>query len=384
MKRSGRRGILIAALALALALTAVLTPLLLFWPSNERISVGEGDYPMPGGGPGHLFYLPYAPRGNLSQAWSTRLEDDLAGPAAVAGERVYVACGNGFLYCLDRGTGRPLWRFDAGGGVASMPSVSEEGIFLGTLDGRMLSVDARGRLKWELEVGGAVASSPVPHGGRLYFGSADNHLYCVRADDGSKVWDFDALSPLEASPCLYAGQVFCVSFEGDLCALAAEDGRLLWTYRTRGIPVGLPAADDGRVFLATETEVHCADVQSGRVMWKVTVGPVVISNLAVRGSQLIVVYGGRGEESHTISVDTRTGDKLWETPSGQTAEWTWLFATNQDAYLCGPDNLRALSVDSGIPSLAGELEGALPQTLAVTEQAIFVGSENRKVYCLVE
>ena len=382
MSRSKKRRMISTVVALVLALAVVLAPLLLFWPSSEKIVIGEGSWTMPGGGPAHLSYLPFAPRGPLRERWNTRLEGALAGPPAVAGERIYASCENGFLYSLDLESGRPVWRFDAGSELTSMPAVSEAGVFLGTREGKVLCVGPGGELNWELEVGGAVISTPIPEGNRVYFGSSDRNVYCVDADSGSTLWSFQAEGPVEISPCLYEGQVYAASFEGDLFALDTRDGRLVWTYHSQGVPVVFPAADDGRVFLATEFGLHCLDAQSGKLLWEHATGPTVISNLAIRGNQLIAVRGGTGTESQTLSLDVRTGDLLWEAPSGYTTDRTELFASNEDVYLCGIDYVRALAVESGAPSLESELRGVLPQTLTVTEGYMLAGTDARKVYCL--
>ncbi|MBN2028209.1 MAG: PQQ-like beta-propeller repeat protein [Actinobacteria bacterium] len=375
---------LFIALSITLALVVVLVPLLLFWPSSEKIVIDEASWTMPGGGPAHLSYLPFAPKTSLHERWSTRLEGELAGPPAVAGQRVYASCSNGFLYSLDLENGRPIWRFDAASGIASMPAVSENGIFIGTLDGRVHCVDPGGESNWEVEVGGAVASTPIPDGDRVFFGSTDGSVYCVDAGDGSMVWTFEAEGPVEISPCIYEGQVFCASYEGDLFALNEKDGTLIWTYRSQGIPAVYPTADDGRVFLATEYELHCADAQSGKSLWSYSVGPSVISNLAVRGPQLIVVRGSRDTIPETVSLDVRTGDLLWDAVYGDTTEKTTLYATNEDVYMCGIDYLRVLSIESGAPSLESEIQGILPGTMTVTESCVLAGTDNRKVYCLEE
>jgi outer membrane protein assembly factor BamB len=372
-------------IAIVLALLVAGAPLLFFWPSSEEIVIDEGSWTMPGGGPAHLSYLPFAPSGPLQERWDTRLESTLAGPAAVAGERAYACCENGFLYCLDLASGRPLWRYDATSGITSMPALSETGILLGTMDGKVLCVSPEGELNWEVEVGGAVSSTPIPGEGRVYFGSNDHNLYCVREADGSTLWSFEAEGPVEVSPCLYEGQVFGVSLEGELFALDARDGRLIWTYRTTGIPAAFPCAEEGKVFLASEFELHCADAQSGKVLWKYDIGPTVISNLAIRGNQLVVVRGsGSGMESSAVSLDTRTGDVLWESAAGSAAGRTGLFASNEAVYLGITDSLLALAVESGIPSMEKELAGIIPETLTVTRSCILVGSDSRKVYCFEE
>ncbi|MDD5667456.1 MAG: PQQ-binding-like beta-propeller repeat protein [Actinomycetota bacterium] len=384
MNRSGRRRTIIRVAAIVVALVVAGAPLLLFWPSGEEIAVGEGDWTMPGGGPSHSSYLTFAPHGPLREQWSTRLEGELAGPAAVAGGRAYVGCRNGFLYCLETDSGRPVWRVDVASGIASMPAVSEAGVIVGTLDGKVVCVNAGGELKWTLEVGGAVSSTPIPDGGRIYFGSSDRYVYCVDAGDGSTLWSFEAEGPVEVSPCVYEGQVYGVSLEGELFALDAKDGRLLWTYRSHSLPVTFPSAADGMVFMASEFEVHCAEAQSGRVLWKHAVTPTIISNLAMRGNQLMVTRGSASVESSTLSLDTRTGDLVWEAACGSLAGRTAIYATNEYLYLGGKRGINTIAVASGIPGMEKELDGILPETLTVTEGILLVGSDSRKVYCFEE
>lgn len=381
---SEKRKILLMGFFLVIALAAIVVLLLLCWPSSSKMFIGEESWTMPGGNPAHTAYLPFAPRASLQEKWNTRLEGPLTGPPVVTGDRVYVCCGNGLLYSLDLETGRPVWRFDAGSGIASMPAAFDGGLLLGTVDGRVLEVGPGGDLNWEVEVGGAVKSTPIPDGGRVYFGSSDNHVYCVSARDGSRIWSFEAEGPVELSPCLFEGQVFGVSYEGDLFALDARDGSLEWTYNSHEVPVVFPTADNGRVFLATEFMIHCADAQSGKLLWSYSTGPYIISNLAVRGNQLIAVRGGAGEESNTLSLDARTGDLLWNARSGESAAWTWIAATNEDVYLSGPDHFRALAVEAGTPSLEHELRKVLPETFTVTERFMLAGTDARKVYCYQE
>lgn len=378
-----RRQRFIIAVVVFLAVAVVASFTLFFWLPGEEVTTEESVWLMPGGNPAHTSYLPYAPGGVMHELWNTRLEGRPTGPAAVSGGRVYVSCSNGLLYSLELETGRPAWRYDAEGEITSMPSVFEGGILVGTLDGRVLCVGLDGDLRWEKEVGGAVMSSPIPEGDQVYFGSSDNHLYCVSASNGSTAWSFDAEAPVEVSPCIYEGQVFTVSYEGDLFALDAADGRLVWTYRSQGVPVVYPAADEGRVYMAMEFMVYCADAQSGKRLWEFSVGPNVISNIALRGNQFIVLQGGGGS-STAFSLDTRTGDLLWNVPTGEAPAWTSTVATNEYVYFCIPDNLRAMAVESGTPALELELRGVLTWTMSLTQEFLLAGTEANKIHCYGE
>ncbi len=339
---------------------------------------------MPGVGPSHASYLPAGPRGNLGEMWGTRMESEIVGPCAIAGDRVFTACRSGFLYCLDLGSGRPLWRYDTGGEITSMPSLSEDGVLVSTGDGRVVCVDAEGRFRWEAEAGGSVPSSPLPAGKVVYFASRDGFLYCVNADDGSEKWSFRADAPLEVSPCLYEGQVLCASYEGTLFALDAHDGRLLWSSRLQGVPVSFPVADEGRVFVATDVELRCMDVQSGKTLWSCALGPTVLSSPAVRGNQVIILQGEVEETSGVLSLDARTGDRLWQASTGIPSCRTNILVTNQDVYLASPAQVLALECETGSPTLKVNVEGVLPATLTVTEDRVLVGTARRKVFCLGE
>ncbi len=367
---------------LFLAAAAIVSSAFYVRRSGGVISIGDVDIAMPGAGPAHTSYLPSAPRGNPRELWGTRLEAEISGPCAVAGGRVFAACRNGFLYCLDLDSGRPLWRFDAGGEITSMPTLFEGGVMVSTADGRVVCVNGEGRLRWEVEAGGSVPSSPLHSGKNVYFASRDGFLYCVDAGDGSERWRFQADAPLEVSPCLYEGQVLCASYEGTLFALDAGDGRLLWSSRLQGVPVSFPVADEGRVLQVTDVELHCADVQSGKRLWSYALGPTVLSNPAVRGNQVVVLQGEQGEGSVVLSLDARTGDQLWRAASGMEAGRTNILVTNRDVYLAGPDRVLALEWETGVPTLRADVEGVIPWTLTVTEDRLLVGTTRRKVFCL--
>lgn len=384
MKRSKARGALFLAVSLAVALAAAAAPIFLFWTSEDRIPVDKESWTMPGGGPAHTSYLSLAPKGILRERWSTRLEGAPVGPLAVAGGFAYAACDNGLLYALELETGKPLWRYDAGGGLTSMPAVFEGGVLVGTLDGRVVSVNPQGEQEWEFEAGGAVSSTPIPAQGRVYFGSDDGFVYCLSAQDGSLAWSFDAGSQISVSPCVFEDLVFAASYEGDLFALEAGSGRLSWTYRSGGLPAVHPAADDGRVFLATELAVSCLEAQSGKMLWEFNVSPFIISNLVLRGSKMMVARGAVGGAMEALCLDARTGDSLWTSYCGESPAWTGAAASNADLYLAGREGVLAVSAESGMPSLEYKLQGVVASTLTLTERFVLAGTDARKVYCLEE
>ncbi|MDY6794753.1 MAG: hypothetical protein SWK76_05675 [Actinomycetota bacterium] len=85
-----------------------------------------------------------------------------------------------------------------------------------------------------------------------------------------------------------------------------------------------------------------------------------------------------------FSLDASTGDLLWNTSCGESVGWTWIAATNQDVYLCGPDRLLAMVVEGGTPTMERELRDVLPGTISFSHEHILAGTLSNKVYCYGE
>jgi outer membrane protein assembly factor BamB len=376
---SKARLILAAALTLALALALFL--LLFFMLPKEKITIKEGSWAMPGGNPAHSAYVPSGPAAPLNEKWDTRLEGKLVGQPAVSQDRVYACCEGGLLYCLDLETGKPVWRYDAGTQITSMPALAESGVLLSTADGAVLKVSPDGKLLWRVEAGGAIRSSPIPEDGKVYFGSDDCYLYCVSLKDGSALWSFRAAGPVQLAPCVSEGQVFAVSYQGDLSALDANNGNLNWTFQSGSVPAVFPCADNGKIFLATEFDLNCIDVQSGKVLWRQEIGPSTIANLTLRGNQVVMVKGGGDRKITLVAMDYRTGDPLWNHSFEETADATSIVSSNDNLYFGGSSHIMAVSAESGSPVFERQLKGALADSLAATPDLLLLGTDNRKVYC---
>jgi PQQ-like domain len=90
---------------------------------------------------------------HISPRWRIHVRGPLT-PPVVAGNRIYVAAKNEHtLYTFDAADGKKSWHFTAGGRIDSPPTVYDDLVLFGSVDGR---------------------------------------VYCLRASDGKLVWRFDA------------------------------------------------------------------------------------------------------------------------------------------------------------------------------------------------
>jgi outer membrane protein assembly factor BamB len=119
----------------------------------------------------------------------TRQSPATVSSAAVAGDRVIVACGK--VAALDRPTSDVLWQFEPdppAGGYShpeintyfSSPVVSGDLVWIGSGTGYLYALDLKtgGRVA-HIEFGVPVLSTPLAWGNSIYVATYDGHLYCL-------------------------------------------------------------------------------------------------------------------------------------------------------------------------------------------------------------
>lgn len=265
---------------------------------------------MLGGNEGHTFFLDASLGLQLERSWKRRLDGTAAGAAAITGGKAFISLRSGWVYCLDLESGKPLWRYDVGSSVESMPAVEGDCVLIGATDGKLVCLNGEGKERWTREVGGAIRSAPTPVGGSVFTGSSDGHVYCFSLSKGRLLWSSGIGAAVEWSPAVAGDQVFAVSREGLLVALDSSSGEIVWQFESRDFPVAAPVVGNGKVFLVGEVSVSTLDVQSGRLLWRKDFPGDLQATPALLGDMLILLLGDR-ESADLIGLDITTGDASW-------------------------------------------------------------------------
>jgi len=350
---------------------------------SSSLTASRGECPMEGREPARRSWLESGPQRPLNEQWSQRLREPLPAAPAVASGRLFIGGKDGHLYCLDAGSGLPVWEYDAGSEITATPAVNGGAVFIGTGGGLIIAMGMDGREIWRKEVGDAVSASVLPVGDRVYAGSRDKHLYALDRETGAEVWKHRMEGPVEVAPSAGEGHVFVPNGDGLLYAFKEKNGELDWCFDSRGYFKYPAAVSEGRVYVLSEFELFCLDVQTGMEHWKQPSGSTYYrSNIAVRGSQVIVCLGsGSGEQGNTMhAFEARTGDQLWNRAVGG-ADSTALTATDKMVYIGTDEGIYAYEVGSGALQLDQKLRGIVPRTLTVTSDAIYAATENFRVLC---
>ncbi len=261
-----------------------------------------------------------------------------------AGDRLYVGAirdaglsTSGAVYCLNRETGKIIWKFDDDGETQHMyssPCLANGRLYIG--EGmhanqvcKFYCLDAgSGQKLWQFVTAGHIESSPCVADGKVFFAAGDDGLYCLDAVSGAPRWHYEAPIHVDASPsvvdrCLYCGsgvsrtrkttQVFCLN---------ADTGAVLWQKPT-DLPVwGSPAVSGDQVFfglgngrltqsaLAPEKPagaVLCAAAKNGETQWRYDVRDGVLVRPAVDDHR--VYFGAR--DGCCYCLDRSHGQLCW-------------------------------------------------------------------------
>ncbi len=328
--------------------------LALTWPRETGPPTPAGEVGEAAGGEAAI-----APRLADVRVWfETPDYDEVMSAVAVAGDRAYVGAGKqtgfrsaGAVFCLDRASGKEVWRFDDGGAlkpVFATPAAAGGHVFAGEglhtdAERRLFRLDAAtGQPSWPNPVATTshTEGSPRVADGKVYFSAGDDGLYCVRAADGKDIWHLkgdEHKLHIDTPPAVANGRVFAGSGYRTLALLCLDAGTGAEVWR---VPVGLRSFGPPLVLgdkvvyglgtgnlsedLATEAEegvppekaaagaVICVEAATGAEVWRFETPKSVHTDLAADARS---VYAACRDGS-VYALDRRTGKLRWRRSVG--------------------------------------------------------------------
>ena len=233
---------------------------------------------------------------------------EMASSPAVFGRELVVHGMNGYVYLLERATGRVRWSYRVGSPIESSPIVRDGVDYFGTWDGRLVALDLRRhRVRWSRYLGAKITSSASIAGGRLFIGDYAGRLWAVSPRTGATRWVRSVNGRIYGTPAVANGRVFVPSSTGDSLTAFSTSGSYLWRISTGAYVYSSPAVWGGRVFFGSYSGVfYGLAAASGRVLWTVgTGGPISGAAVVVAGVAYAGSFSGR-----IVGVAARTGHVL--------------------------------------------------------------------------
>lgn len=236
--------------------------------------------------------------------------------------RVYVGAGDSYVYCIDRESGKLVWKAAAHsveeveqiygiktynvnwfeGNIGMLP----DGTLLAPNDNYLVySLDRNSGEKTNVYVANEMVWS-LPsiniQTGRIFFASDNQILKNVFAYsiDGKRQWLTGSFGSMAATTMLTntseKGVVLVGGFDGYLRAFAQDSGKLLWKFGTRDHIYASPAQlSDGTIIQpSTDGTVYAIDPETGKAKWEFDTLEPIRSSPAVDGNDNIYFGGGDG------------------------------------------------------------------------------------------
>ncbi len=180
---------------------------------------------------GFSIYNAYRPTGEPIWAEQAAAFGSAGTPAIARDGAIYYIYWNGTL-----NTG-----FDLGALSLGSPSIGDNGsIFVGNINGRLISVSPAMAENWHYDVVGTIndinSSPAVGEDGSVYFGVTDNNVYALNSN-GTLRWKYATDGPVDSSPALDPAAVYVVGGpdgHAKLYALDRSDGNLRWSVTIDG------------------------------------------------------------------------------------------------------------------------------------------------------
>ncbi|MDA8020171.1 MAG: PQQ-binding-like beta-propeller repeat protein [Thermoanaerobaculia bacterium] len=337
--------------------------------------------------------LVVAPRGESGKpALRKLLESPISGVSPIDDD-VLAATQDGFLYRLGL-DGTEVWRRHLASEPGAAPAVGAGVIYQGTLDGRMMALDATsGESLWSFRARDAIQASPTVAGSRVLFGSFDHDLYAVDAVSGSLEWRFPTDGWVTVRPVVAAGRVVVAGIDGVVRSLPIEGPaqqeaepdwpqlgeprvvaeetppELLWRSELRG-PERL--SPTGRLVVVSGAEgLTAVDSTAGTTAWhfathgRVLAKPLIHEEMAIAGDL----------SGWAFAVDLESGAESWRRDLGSSIRSSAVVDEQGVLYLGDlRGNLHAMDLRSGTTRWVAAAGEAIHGAALVHGDRVLVGN----------
>jgi outer membrane protein assembly factor BamB len=257
----------------------------------------NADWPEPGGNPNHAMGNP-ALGSPVKKIWDRSIGDGSArytrvmSQPVIAQNRVFAMDGGVQVSALDEATGKAFWQVDLkpeeqqGSAFGGGPCFWKDKLFVSTGYAEVCALDPNdGKVLWRKSVSSPVHCAPTVSDNRIFVVTVDNELIALSAEDGSRLWSHNGIPETagllgSASPAV-EGEVVVVAYSsGELFALRVENGQPVWSENLASARTmdavssladihGRPVIDRGRVFAVSHSgRMMAIELRSGNHVWE--------------------------------------------------------------------------------------------------------------------
>jgi outer membrane protein assembly factor BamB len=357
-------------------------PAVIGTPSPEASPLGS-DWPQFRGGVERTGYSSDpGPGANLNLLWTFTSEESLNGIMEAGGNIIGFGAGGG-LYAIDALTGQQVWAIDLSAGTAGdpgtakLPAIDNGTIFVSTLEGDLVAVDAAdGTVLWQQHLAEDTPNSPTVADGTVYVVANGNRFLGFDAETGEQTWEAAIPGVVDNQfPTIAGGKIFIADDSSKVHAFDLESGEILWSSDDIAAH-RVSAYMDGVLYVpGYDGRLTAISADDGHVLWATQPSNGEALNPIAAPSVIVDIVAGTGVQG----LDPKTGDVLWTSDlivSGTHsphAAGDYVYVHRDD------DNYVALRLSDGSIAATNDQAAGAGSTAAISGNLLFVSGLEGKV-----
>ncbi|MFC1937811.1 PQQ-binding-like beta-propeller repeat protein [Chloroflexota bacterium] len=279
-------------------------------------------------------------------------------------------------------------------------AVKEDTMFLGSMDGKLVALDAEGKWLWEtvLEASQpqsrgfgcapaqatsvAIYGSPVVGDDLVYAGGYNGKVYAINSANGALRWVYprmEDLKPIVGGSAVAQGKLYIGSSDGKLYALDAATGDGEWEFETGNKIWAAPAVEGSTVYIGSfDKKLYALNTADGSRRWEFEAEGALLSTPLVYDS---TVYIGSFDR-HLYAINSSDGTLKWKYLGGN-GFWARPVAYNGVIYAgCLDGKVYAIDARSGNGIAEFDVESPVSSSPVLTNSAVIVASEEGKIFSI--
>jgi outer membrane protein assembly factor BamB len=239
-------------------------------------------------------------------AWTVALNGSLTAAPIFSGHRGYFPLDEGRFAAYDLADGKPVWVAMAR--IASQPAAGDGLVFIAEPEALSAVREVDGSVAWRLPFSGALAAPLVWDNGWLIAAGTSGTIQAFRASDGELIWRRDVGSPVNARPAMAADRVYLPATGDRIIALQVETGAPLWERKLGGAPNDVLALDDRLYVGSDDNFLYCLKAHDGLVDWRWRTGADVVGLPAADEHRVYFV----SLDNVLRGLDLKSGAQRWK------------------------------------------------------------------------
>ncbi len=316
--------------------------------------------------------------------WELQSRDGWVAPVAIVGDHVYAPALQGYLYCLDRNTGKEIWKYRSidnpdekkfAPGFKAAPLATANAVYVGDEDGILHAVDrATGKQLWTFASEAEIAGGVARYGTELLLASHDSKLYGV-SEAGKENWSFQTDDMINCSPAVVENFTFLSGCDTQLRVIDLKSHEEVRNVPLESQLIGSPAIFGEMLYVGSHAgEFVAVNWKSGEIVWRYVGERELPYHASAAVTDELVLIGNH--DKHLHAIDRKTGKPRWTFATKARVESSAAVVDDRVFFGSGDGNIYGLKLADGSEVWKFNAGKAVNAGVAIGEGCMVVGEDD--------